>query len=718
MSKYAYVYDILQIMRESPEARNFIRLAIVFALSTSLLFIPLQNNSVFADTSLIFTPTADSYVDSSLPSNNFGTANPLLASASVRRALLMFNTTLPAGSTVTSVTLRVFSKATSASGGYEIHPEMDTWAENTVTWNTQPAWNATILATSPSPASGVWTAISLPVTSVNNTGITAYGVRFSTSGFNAQFSSREDTVNSPQLVITYSLPSTASSTSSSTSFSTASFTPSSTLSPTASLTLSATPSSTASPSPSSTLSATPTIFQTQTPTSTSMPTTMVFAPSGDSYVDSSLPSNNFGAANPLLASASVRRALLKFSTSVLAGDTINSVSLRLFSKATAASGGYEIHPETDGWLENTVTWNNQPGWNPNILQTSGTPITGTWITIPLPVSSVNTNGASNFGIRFSVSGFNAQFSSREDAVNIPQLIVNYTLPQDPVIAAVGDIECGSQDTGSGFLCQGASTASLVQTMQPTAVLDLGDNQYEQGSLSDYTTFYDPAWGFAKPITKPIPGNHEYGTAGGSGYYTYFGSVASPQESGCTINCKGYYSYDLGNWHLIALNNECGNIPGGCGIGSPEETWLKNDLAQVAPTKCILAYWHEPHFSSGNDGNTSETTVSLPFWQDLYAAGADIILNGHSHDYERFAQQDPSGNATTAGIREFVVGTGGRDFTGWWTNSLVNSQVKNNDTFGALKLILHVNSYDWQFIPAIGIGYTNGIFTDSGSTNCH
>src|SRR5258706_1665250 len=451
MSKYAYVYDILQIMRESPEARNFIRLAIVFALSTSLLFIPLQNNSVFADTSLIFTPTADSYVDSSLPSNNFGTANPLLASASVRRALLMFNTTLPAGSTVTSVTLRVFSKATSASGGYEIHPEMDTWAENTVTWNTQPAWNATILATSPSPASGVWTAISLPVTSVNNTGITAYGVRFSTSGFNAQFSSREDTVNSPQLVITYSLPSTASSTSSSTSFSTASFTPSSTLSPTASLTLSATPSSTASPSPSSTLSATPTIFQTQTPTSTSIPTTMAFVPSGDSYVDSSLPSNNFGAANPLLASASVRRALLKFSTSVLAGDTINSVSLRLFSKATAASGGYEIHPETDGWLENTVTWNNQPGWNPNILQTSGTPITGTWITIPLPVSSVNTNGASNFGIRFSVSGFNAQVSSREDAVNIPQLIVNYTVLQDYVIAAVSDIECGSQDPGSGLL---------------------------------------------------------------------------------------------------------------------------------------------------------------------------------------------------------------------------------------------------------------------------
>ena len=713
-------------MRGSASAGKLIVSAMICAFTALFLLIPLRNNSVLADSSLVLTPIADTYVDSSFPTSNFGTANPLLASAGVRRALLMFNTALPAGSTVTSVTLRVFSKATTASGGYEVHPELDTWAENTVTWSTQPAWNATILATSASPVSGAWMAISLPVTSVNGSGNTDYGVRFSVSGFNSQFSSREDAVNAPQLIITYSLPATSSPTASSTPPPASSPTPSSTPSATASPTQTATPSSTATP----TLSATPTSdpSSTSSPTSsrtasaTASPTlassTITFVPSGDSYVDSSLPANNFGTTNPLLASAGVRRALLKFSTSVLAGDTINSVSLRLFSKATASSGGYEVHPETDGWLENTVTWNNQPGWNATILQTSGSPVNGTWMTIPLPVSALNTNGASNLGIRFSVSGFNAQVSAREDAVNPPQLVVNYTLPQDPVIAAAGDIVCGSLDAGLGLPCQGASTASLIQEMQPTAVLDLGDNQYEQGSLSDYTTFYDPTWGLAKPITRPIPGNHEYGTAGGSGYYTYFGSAASPQESGCTTNCEGYYSYDLGNWHLIALNNECGNIAGGCGVGSPEETWLENDLAQVAPTKCILAYWHEPHFSSGNDGNTSETAVSLPFWQDLYHAGADIVLNGHSHDYERFAQQDSAGNATTAGIREFVVGTGGRDFTGWWTNSLANSQVKDNDTFGVLKLILHPNSYDWQFVPAIGIGYTNGTFTDSGSTNCH
>jgi hypothetical protein len=446
---------------------------------------------------------------------------------------------------------------------------------------------------------------------------------------------------------------------------------------------------------------------------------LAFAPSGDAYVDSSLPANNFGAANPLLASAGVRRALLKFSTSVLAGDTINSVSLRLFSKATASSGGYEIHPALDSWLENTVTWNNQPAWNSNVLSTSASPVNGTWTTIPLPIAALNTNGPSDLGIRFSTAGFNALFSSREDATHPPQLVVSYSPPSDPVVAAVGDIECGSQDVGMGWPCQAASIGSLIRQMQPTKLLDLGDNQYEQGSLSDYNTYYDSDFGFAKPYTKPIPGNHEYGTAGGEGYFTYFGAIASPLEPSCTVNCKGYYSYDLGNWHIIALNSECDMVPGGCATGSPQETWLANDLAQVPASMCILAYWHEPHFSSGHDGNTSVAGQSLPFWQDLYAAGADVVLNGHSHDYERFAQQDPAGNATSAGIREFVVGTGGRDFSGWWTLSLANSQVKNNDTFGVLKLILHANSYDWQFVPALGVGgYSNGAFVDSGTTNCH
>src|SRR5512135_2452355 len=169
-------------MRESHRAGKLLSLLLVCAVSSFFLFIPLRKDAVHADTSLVLTSTADTYVDSSLPANNFGTANPLLTSASVRRALLTFNTTLPAGSTVTSVSLRVFSQATASSGGYEVHPELSTWAESTVTWNTQPAWNSTFLATSASPILGQWTATSLPVTSVNTAGSTSYGIRFSVSG--------------------------------------------------------------------------------------------------------------------------------------------------------------------------------------------------------------------------------------------------------------------------------------------------------------------------------------------------------------------------------------------------------------------------------------------------------------------------------------------------------------------------------------------------------
>jgi hypothetical protein len=172
--------------------------------------------------------------------------------------------------------------------------------------------------------------------------------------------------------------------------------------------------------------------------------------------------------------------------------------------------------------------------------------------------------------------------------------------------------------------------------------------------------------------------------------------------------KGYYSYDVGSWHLIALNTECYAI-GGCDAGSPEETWLRADLA-AHPNACTLAYWHEPRFSSGAVGNNPYVSA---LWQDLYYAGADIVLNGHDHDYERFAPQTPLGQADPAhGIREWVVGTGGRNHGGF---DIVqpNSEVRNADTYGVLKLTLHPSGYDWQFVPESG-----KTFTDSGSTACH
>ena len=203
-------------------------------------------------------------------------------------------------------------------------------------------------------------------------------------------------------------------------------------------------------------------------------------------------------------------------------------------------------------------------------------------------------------------------------------------PADPVVAAAGDLCSTASDC--------APSAAVVDAIDPARVLVLGDNAYPNGSPSDYASFYQPNWGRFKAKTRPVPGNHEYQTAGAAGYFGYFTGV------------QPYYSFDVGAWHLIALNSE---LP--VSVGSAQETWLKADLAANAG-KCILAYWHQPRWSSGQHGSNS---TYHQLWVDLYAAGADIVLNGHDHNYERFAKQNASGVAKADGVREFVVGTGGR-----------------------------------------------------------
>lgn len=256
---------------------------------------------------------------------------------------------------------------------------------------------------------------------------------------------------------------------------------------------------------------------------------------------------------------------------------------------------------------------------------------------------------------------------------------------DPVIAAAGDI-CGSSTD-----C--APTAALLDQINPTRVLTLGDNAYNDGTLSQYMSYYDPNWGRHKSVTSPSPGNHDYHLANAQGYFDYFGARAPGP----------YYSYDLGAWHLISLAGDIDHSAGGA-----EEQWLKADLA-AHPAQCILAYWHEPRFSSGSE-HGSDSSFD-PFWQDLYAARADVILNGHDHEYERFAPQNPAGQADPNGIQEFVAGTGGVSLYSFST-PVANSQVRNNTTFGVLKLTLHAGGYDWQFVPVAGSS-----FTDSGSGTC-
>jgi len=276
----------------------------------------------------------------------------------------------------------------------------------------------------------------------------------------------------------------------------------------------------------------------------------------------------------------------------------------------------------------------------------------------------------------------------------------------PVIAAAGDIACdpfdGSFNHGRGTagMCRQLATSNLLLKGRYAAVLTLGDNQYEDGAYGKYLLSYAPSWGRVKAITKPAPGNHEYGTSKAAGYARYFGKAAGPAG-------RGYYSFDVGSWHLVSLNSNCSEI-GGCQEGSPEERWLRRDLARHGST-CTLAYWHHPRFSSGPHGNDEEVSG---LWHALYDYGADVVLVGHDHDYERFAPLNVAGALDRAqGIREFVVGTGGRSHYGTGSPK-PGSQVRDSTTFGVIALTLRPTGYDWRFVPAVGS------FTDRGSASCH
>jgi acid phosphatase type 7 len=276
----------------------------------------------------------------------------------------------------------------------------------------------------------------------------------------------------------------------------------------------------------------------------------------------------------------------------------------------------------------------------------------------------------------------------------------------PRIAAAGDVACDPGDSsfengqGSGSSCRQRATSELLVGAGYAAVLVLGDIQYEDGAYSKFLASYDPSWGRVRSITKPVPGNHEYRRNGAAGYYRYFRAAAGDPA-------KGYYSFDLRGWHLVALNSNCSAV-GGCGTGSPQERWLRADLA-AHRAFCTLAYWHHPRFSSGLHGSDSTYRA---FWQVLHDANADVVLVGHDHGYERFAPQDASGALDRArGIRQFVVGTGGKSLR-LFRNVRANSEARDVSSFGVLELKLGLAAYGWRFRPAVGS------YKDSGSAGCH
>lgn len=265
--------------------------------------------------------------------------------------------------------------------------------------------------------------------------------------------------------------------------------------------------------------------------------------------------------------------------------------------------------------------------------------------------------------------------------------------QPAVLVGAGDIGTCRGDADE-------ATARLLDGI-PGTVVTLGDTVDSDGSLEELVACYDPTWGRHRDRTRPTPGNHDYETTGAAGYFTYFGPAAGAPAA-------GYYSYELGGWHIVALNSNCAQI-GGCGVSSPQGVWLAADLA-AHPARCTLAYWHHPRFTAGQDG---DTLAMAALWAMLYRAGAEVVLAGHAHSYERYAPLDAAGELDTErGIRQLVVGTGG--------NALYpilepreHSEVSHDETHGVIRLTLHEARYEWLFVAVEGSS-----FTDSGTGACH
>jgi hypothetical protein len=340
-------------------------------------------------------------------------------------------------------------------------------------------------------------------------------------------------------------------------------------------------------------------------------------------------------------------------------------------------------------------------------------------TVPAPASSF-TDPTAGGVTRFVYNVLSTAGSSR----SVPSTPAVATMPgfditEDAVVYAAGDIACKPTEPTTATSCHHAATADIVASGAADAVLPLGDLQYEKGQLNNFLNSYGPTWGQVKPLSYPVPGNHEYDLdASASGYDTYFLS-RNPVSAGTWAADDAYYSFalpSLQGWHFVALNSNCGQAEvGGCGAGSAQLAWLQADLQDpVAP--CTLGYWHHPRYSSASTASRRSDPATQSLWAELASRDADVVLSGHVHLYERLAPIDASGTPDASGLRSFVVGTGGRNFdTAGAELQLGGIDVSEriiDASFGVLKLTLHQGSYEWAFVPEIGHAGT-----DSGSAAC-
>jgi hypothetical protein len=407
----------------------------------------------------------------------------------------------------------------------------------------------------------------------------------------------------------------------------------------------------------------------------------VFTPVADGFVSAGDPAASHAYARALaLRATPASRAYLRFRVSPPRGG-LASATLRVF---VTGSGRASVQVRTVAgrrWSERTLSFRTAPALGRVVARGPAHP---GWTSFDVR-SAVRGPGVVQLAVvatRGAVS-----IASRETRSK-PRLRLGIA----PLMLAAGDIGSCKSDGDD-------ATAALL-TGVPATIAALGDLAYPRGTAEEFADCYDPSWGIFRARTRPAAGNHDYATPGAAAYFSYWGTLAG-------LPGAGYYSYELGSWHVVVLNSNCRFVA--CDPGSFQETWLRNDLAEHR-TRCTLAYFHHPLFSS--TAGTATPAVQ-PLWHDLYDAGADLVLNGHAHNYQRFAPQTPLGAADPLrGIREFVVGTGGN------SHHLVGPPLPNQEntddtTFGVLRLMLLETGYVWQFVPQ-----AYGFFTDSGAGDCH
>jgi acid phosphatase type 7 len=497
-------------------------------------------------------------------------------------------------------------------------------------------------------------------------------------------------------------------------------------------------------------------------------------PTADGYVDSTAANSNFAGSTQLRIDGSpVVRTYLRFDLRGLSGS-VTSAHLELFAESPSGIGYMVSRTDGTSWSESSLTWNSKPDVG-SAIGNSEAFSANTWTQVDV-TSAVTAGGFVDFAvdsrnttaIKFasddSTGGSAEAKPGRDDEHDAadaadpagslaPQLVVTIcggatAAPTESPTAGPSESPTATPTSGStssptatptalptsaptatatptagpttaptaapsqsatgGFeIIAGGDTRTNVSGIQATAalikarpndpVLSVGDDTAD-GTTAEYASFYNPAYGPFKSRIHPVPGNHEYNTAGGAGYFAYWGAQAGTAG-------QGWYSFNLpNNWHVIALNAEVNHA-----AGSPQELFLKSDLAANAG-KHIIAFWHQARFTSCSVHSSDPSFA--PFWNDLYAAHADLVFNGDDHQYERFALQNPSGVADPNGIREFVVGMGGAPLYGFAT-ILPNSQVHYNGSWGILVLTLNAHSYSWQFVPVAG-----HTFTDTGTQATH